>query len=48
MFCSKMENFDLIAKIFTGCVEWAYKNLNVKYLSNEMNLKFSHKLTYNY
>ena len=43
-----MNNFDSIVKIFTDCVQWAYKHLHVKYLSDQMNLKFSHKLTYNY
>ena len=48
MFCSKMDNFDLITKKITGYVEWAYKDPHVKYLSDWMNLKFSHKFTYNY
>ena len=30
--------------IFTGCLEWAFRHLHVKYLSNWMILKFSHKL----
>ena len=48
IFCSKMDNFDSIAKIVTGVVEWAYKQLHVKYVINWRNLKCSHKLTYNY
>ena len=44
MFCSNMHNFDLISKIFTGFIEQTFRHLHVKYLSNEMILKFSHKL----
>ena len=48
MFCSKIDNFSLIANIFTGSVEQAYMHPHVEYLSDQMNLKFPHKLAYNY
>ena len=48
MFHSKMHNLILIGKIFTGCMEQAFKHSYVKYLSNQMILKFPHKLAYNY
>ena len=48
MFCSKMYNFDLISKLFTGCIEWAFRHLHVKYLIDWMILNLSHKLAYNY
>ena len=48
MFCSKMHNFALILKIFPGCIAQAFSHPWVKYLSDWMILKFSHKLTYNY
>ena len=48
MFCSKMHNFDLILKIFRGCIEQAFRHPHVKYLSDEMILKFLHKLAYHY
>ena len=47
-FALKYTIFDYIAKIFTGYVEQAYRHLHVKYLSDLMILKFSHKLIYNY
>ena len=40
MFCSKMHNFDLNLKIYTGFIEQAFKHPHVKYLSNQMILKF--------
>ena len=39
-----MHNFDLILKLFTGCIEWAFRHLHVKYISEWMILKFLHKL----
>ena len=44
MIHSKMHNFCSIEKIFTGYVEWAFRHLHVKYLSDWMILKFLHKL----
>ena len=48
MFCPKIHNFCLIIKIFTGCIEWAFGHLHVKYLNDWMILEFLHKLVYNY
>ena len=48
MFYSKMHNFALTLKIFTGYIEQAFRHLWVKYLSDQIILEFSHKLTYNY
>ena len=43
-----MYNFCLILKIFTGCIEWAFRHLHIKYLRDQRILKYSHKLAYNY
>ena len=41
MLCSKMHNFCLIEKkIFTGCIEWAFRHLHVKYLKKSVILNF--------
>ena len=40
MFCSKMQNFALILKIFVGYIEWAFRHPHVNYLSDWMILKF--------
>ena len=48
MFCSKINNFHSILKLFTGYVELAFRHLHVKYLSNWMILKFLDKLAYDY
>ena len=47
MFHSKIHNF-FILKLFTGCIEWAFMYPHVKYQSDQVILKFLHKLTYNY
>ena len=44
MFHSKINNYCSIEKIFMGYVEWTFRHPHIKYLSNQMNLKFSHKL----
>ena len=41
---SKIYNICSVAKIFTGCIKWAFRYLHVKYLSNQMIFKFLHKL----
>ena len=48
LFHSKMHNFCSFEKIFTGCIEWAFKHPHIKYLSDQIILKFVHKLAYNY
>ena len=47
MFCSKMHNFHLILKIFIDCVEWTFKHPHVKHVSDQVDLNFSHNLSYN-
>ena len=46
--CSKMHNSDSISKIFTGCIERAFRHPHVKYISDQKVWKFLHKLAYNY
>ena len=48
MFHSKIGNFLLMSKIFMGYVEWTFKHQHVKYLSDLILLKFSHKCKINY
>ena len=43
-----MHNFVSILKLFADCVEWAFRYLHVKYLSDWMILEICHKLAYNY
>ena len=43
MIHSKIHNLCLIEQIFTGCKEQAGRYSQVKYLSNQMILKFLHK-----
>ena len=45
MFCSKLHNSWPIFKIFTGCMEWTFRHPHMKYLSNQVILKFLHKFT---
>ena len=46
-FALKCTIFIRMEKVFIGYVEWAYRHLHVKYLSNWIILKFSHKLAHN-
>ena len=48
MVCSKMHTFHSILRIFTGCVEQAFRHPHVRYLSDQMFFKILHKLAYNY
>ena len=40
MFCFKMDDSVLILKIFVGYIEWEFRHPHVKYLSDQMILKF--------